>query len=221
VTQTTNAPLRPATDVDAVADRFLAELVALSPITATYLGIPGHEEDLDDFSPAGLAAHSELRRRTLAELDRATPADDIDRVTVAAMRERLTVAEETHAAGIDEMALNVIASPMQEIRGAFDLMATATEEDWGLLSRRMSKVPQALEGWQESLLAAAAKGNIAPRRQVEACIKQCQDLTADDGYFASLVDGARLSDGDGDGSLGAQTRDQLAAAVEHGAKLGG
>ena len=30
---------------------------------------------------------------------------------------------------------------------------------------------------------------MAPRRQVEECIKQCADLTADDGYFATLVAG--------------------------------
>ena len=89
---------RPATDVDRIAEDFLEAFVDLSPITATYLGIAGHDEDLDDFSPAGHEAHAELRRRTLAELERVTPVDDIDRVTIAAMRERLGLAEETHLA---------------------------------------------------------------------------------------------------------------------------
>ena len=66
----------------------------------------------------------------------------------------------------------------------------------------------------QSLVAAADKGNIAPRRQVEACIKQCKELTADDGYFATLVRGARLNDGDGDASLGDTTREQLTGAVD-------
>ena len=193
---TDTSTARPTTDVDRIADAFLAELVVLSPITATYLGIPGHEEDLDDFSPAGHAAHAELRRRTLAALDQATPADDIDRVTIAAMRERLGLAEETHQAGLDEMSLNVIASPLQEIRGCFDLMATDTDEDWGVIARRLAKVPTALEQWKESLLSAAAKANVAPRRQVEACATQCIDLTAADGYFANLLDGATAGDGD-------------------------
>ncbi|GAB3434072.1 DUF885 domain-containing protein [Phycicoccus ginsengisoli] len=198
---TTDTTPRPPTDIDRIADEYLAAEVALSPITATYLGIPGHEEELDDFSPAGHQAHADLRRETLSRLEAAAPVDDIDRVTLAAMRERLGLAEETHAAGLDEMALNVIASPLQEIRGCFDLMATATDEDWGVLSRRMTKIPAALEQWKESLLAAADKGNVAPRRQVEACIQQCADLTADDGYFATLVAGARLSGGDDDGDL--------------------
>src|SRR6185503_5140454 len=87
---------RPSTDVDRIADAFLDATVELSPTAATYMGIPGHDEDLDDYSPAGYAAHSELRRRTLAELAQATPVDDIDRVTVSAMRERLSLAEEKH-----------------------------------------------------------------------------------------------------------------------------
>ncbi|WP_346767679.1 DUF885 domain-containing protein [Knoellia koreensis] len=204
---------RPATDVDRIADDFFAKLVELSPITATYLGIPGHEEDLDDFSPAGHDAQSQLRRDTLEQLDRATPTDDIDRVTIAAMRERLGLAEEVHAAGLDEMSLNVIASPLQEIRGTFDLMATATDEDWGVIARRLAKVPTALEQWKESLLAAAERGDVAPRRQVEACIKQCEDLTADDGYFATLVEDARLSDGNDPGELSEASRAALAEAA--------
>jgi uncharacterized protein (DUF885 family) len=213
VTTDTTAP-RPATDIDRIAEAYLQEYVALSPITATYQGIPGHDEDLDDFSPAGLAAHAELRARTLTELDRATPVDDVDKVTLSAMRERLGVAEETHAAGIDEMSLNVIASPLQEIRGVFDLMPTATDEDWGVVARRMAKVPQALEQWKQSLTSAKAKGNVAPRRQVEKCIAQCEDLVEDEGYFATLVKEARLADGDGEGDLAETTREQLVAAVD-------
>jgi uncharacterized protein (DUF885 family) len=210
VTSDTTPAARPATDIDRIADDFLAEHVALSPITATYLGIPGHEEELDDFSPAGHEAHADLRRRTLAALDEAEPVDDIDRVTLAAMRERLGLAEETHRAGLDEMALNVIASPLQEIRGVFDLMPTGTDEDWGVISRRLAKVPVSLDQWKESLLSAAAKGNIAPRRQVEACIQQCKDLTAPDGYFAKLLEGARA----GEAELAAGAAAELTSSVE-------
>jgi uncharacterized protein (DUF885 family) len=209
----TTSAARPATDIDRIADDFLANFVALSPITATYLGITGHDEELDDFSPAGHEAHSALRADTLALLDGAAPVDEIDRVTLAAMRERLGLAEETYQAGLDEMSLNVIASPLQEVRGCFDLMPTATDEDWGAISRRLSRVPDALRGWKESLLSASSKGNIAPRRQVEACVQQCVDLVADDGYFAKLVEDARLSDA-GAGELAESTKDSLATAAD-------
>jgi uncharacterized protein (DUF885 family) len=211
---TETAGARPATDIDHIADDYLAKEVALSPITATYLGVSGHDEELDDFSPAGHEAHAALRAATLEQLDRATPVDDIDRVTLAAMRERLGLAEETHRAGLDEMALNVLASPLQSIRGCFDLMPTATDEDWGVISRRLEAVPEALAGWKVSLLSASAKGNISPRRQVEACIQQCADLVADDGYFATLVAEARLSEPSGPGELADSTREKLHGAAD-------
>ena len=206
---TQTSTTRPATDVDRIADDYLERTAALSPISATYFGIAGYETELDDFSPAGHAAASELRRDILSQLEGVSPVDDIDRVTVAALRERIGLAEETYAAGLDEMALNVIASPLQEIRGCFDLMSTDTDEDWGVFARRLEKVPTALDQWKQSLTAAAEKGNIAPRRQVRACIAQCEDLTADDGYFAGLLDGTTA----GTGELTDGTRAELEAAV--------
>ncbi|WP_282071161.1 DUF885 domain-containing protein [Janibacter hoylei] len=191
---TTEQP-RPQTPIDRIAEAHLDAEVELSPLTATYLGLPGHESEIDDLSPDGLAAASRLRRRTLAALDEAAPVDDVDRVTLEAMRERLGLAEEVHAAGLDLQEINVIASPMQAVRDVFDIMATATPDDWSTIATRLTRVPAALEQWTASLTAAATKGDIAPLRQYERCIEQCTDLTAPDGYFAGLADGARLDGG--------------------------
>ena len=124
--------------------------------------------------------------RTLAALAEATPVDDVDRVTVAALRDRLELAEEIHAAGLEEMSLNVIASPLQEIRDVFDLMPQESEADWATFATRMAKIPTAVGQYQESLLAGKAAGHVAPRRQVEQGIAQSTDLTTDDGYFATI-----------------------------------
>jgi uncharacterized protein (DUF885 family) len=182
------------TDVDRIANDYLDGLVELSPITATELGIAGHDEDLDDLSPAGHAALSNLRGETLDALARATPGDDIDRVTIAAMQERLGLETETYEAGIDLMSLNVLASPLQAVRDTFDLMNTATDAHWMTLATRMTKVPAALGSYVESLRAAAAMGLVSPKRQVEACVAQCVELAAEDGYFANLVKTAKAGD---------------------------
>jgi uncharacterized protein (DUF885 family) len=178
---------RPTTDVDRIAEAYLDAFVELSPITATYLGITGHDEDLDDFSPAGHDARSELRRRTLDALAQATPVDEIDGVTIAAMQERLGIAEETHAAWLEHMSLNVLACPLQEMRDIFDLMPTDTDAQWMTFAARMAKIPVALDSYVESLRAAAARGLVSPRRQVKACAAQCAQLAAGDGYFAILA----------------------------------
>ncbi|MGV1008735.1 MAG: DUF885 domain-containing protein [Dermatophilaceae bacterium] len=200
---------RHATEVDQIADDFLAASVDLSPMEATYLGIPGHDEDIDDLSPAGIAAHSDLRHATLAKLADAVPTDDVDKVTIAAMRERLGVAEQMYAAGLDEMSLNVIASPLQSVRDIFDLMPQDSDAAWTTFATRMAKVPQALAGYAESLIAARDKGNVTPRRQVLACAKQCRDFAAEDGYFGQLVPQARS----GERELSDPVRRMLAAAV--------
>jgi len=186
---------RPQTDVDRIAEAHFDAEVDLSPLAATYLGIPGHDTEVDDFSPDGYAAASRLRRSTLASLEQASPVDDVDRVTLAAMRERLGLAEEIHEAGLDLATINVLASPMQEVRDVLDLMPTATSEDWARIAGRLERIPTALEQWTESLSAAAAKGEIAPLRQYDRCIDQCGDLTAPDGYFAALLSGAALEGG--------------------------
>ena len=119
---------RPATAIDAIAESYVDSFVTLSPMEATYYGIAGHDADLDDLSPDGLAEHSALRRSTLAALAEATPTDDVDRLTIAAMTDRLTLAEQMYAAGLDHMNLNVLACPAQSVRDIFDLMGQSTED---------------------------------------------------------------------------------------------
>ncbi len=208
-TSTTPTPRRP-TEIDAAADRFFDAAVALSPISATFLGVPGHDDELDDLSVAGLEEHAALARTALAELDGLTALDDVDAVTVEVLRERLGLALEIHDAGYDAMELNVIASPMQEVREAFDLMPTATEEDWATIARRLAKIPAALDQWVERLEHAAGRGRVAPRRQVLGCVTQCEQFTADDGFFTVLLAGAKA----GDTELSAGLRADLAAAVD-------
>ena len=55
------------------------------------MGVRGHDDELPDLSPDGFAAVSELRHRTLAVLAAVEAVDSCDRITVAALREQLTV----------------------------------------------------------------------------------------------------------------------------------
>ncbi len=184
-------PARTPTAVDAVADGYFDAVVAASPIAATSLGLRTGQRELDDLSPDGYAHEAELARDALRRLEEVEPVDAIDRVTVAAMRERIGLALEVHEAGYDRMQLNVIASPLQGVRGVFDLMPTATQEDWATIAARLGAVPTALEQWTATVRQAADEGLVTARRQVERCIEQCRDLTDTDGYFAELLSGAR------------------------------
>jgi uncharacterized protein (DUF885 family) len=180
-------PARRATEADRIADAYLDASLALHPGKATRIGAPGYDDRLTDYSPEGIAARLDLDRRTLAQLDRVEATDAIDRVTIDALRDRLGVAVEVAEAGWEESDLNVIASPPQETRAIFDLMPTATAENWATIAKRLRAVPAALDGYRTSLLKALDRGDVSPRRQVEGVVVQCGNFTADDGFFASFA----------------------------------
>ncbi|MFW5469361.1 DUF885 domain-containing protein [Knoellia sp. CPCC 206435] len=193
---TPDAPVdRVPTAVDAIAEQHFDAVLEHSPIEATYLGVDVRQGELDDLSPEGYRARADLARATLSRLATAEPVDDIDRVTVAAMRERLELDVAVHEAGMDRADLNVIASPLQSLRDVFDLMPTDTAEQWATVATRLTAVPAALEQWRTSLLASAGEGRVSARRQVEACMRQCDDLVGEEGFFATYAAGARTKDG--------------------------
>ena len=163
---------RPATAVDAVADRYLETSAALDPCGATESGIAGYDDQITDYSPDGVVARAEAARTALRELDATAPADAADAVTVAAMRERLGVLLDLHEAGLDLGELNVIASPLQTMRDVFDLMPTDTEQDWATISRRLAQIPQRAAGYADGLRAAVSAGRAPAARQVRRGIEQ-------------------------------------------------
>ncbi|AFM17115.1 hypothetical protein Mycch_2340 [Mycolicibacterium chubuense NBB4] len=163
---------RAATAVDAVAERYLDTFAALDPCAATESGIAGFDDEITDYSPDGVAARAEAARTALRELDAAEPVDDVDSVTVAAMRERLGVLIDMHDAGLDLGELNVIASPVQTMRDVFDLMPTDSEDDWQTIGRRLAKLPERVAGYAEALRAAVAAGRAPAARQVRRGIQQ-------------------------------------------------
>ena len=194
---------RPGTAVDAVAERYLAASAALDPCAATESGIAGYDDQITDYSPDGVTARAEAAGAALRELDDAEPVDDVDVVTVAAMRERLGVLLDLHDARLDLGELNVIASPLQTMRDVFDLMATDTEDDWSVISRRLSQIPQRVAGYAEALRAAASAGRAPAARQVRRGIEQAGQIQRL--FIAMVADAAPGNDA---------LHEELAAAAE-------
>lgn len=185
--------LRTQTVVDAIADDYFDRYLLLNPLAATYLGVEGTYNSFPDLSPDGLAEMSALRRRTLASLEGAEGADSVDRVTIAALRESLSVAEELRSAGREDSLLRNIASPVQEVREIFDLMPKQSADDWSAIATRMSRVPEVLHGYARSLHEASDRGDISPRRQIIAVVQQLSRNGGQGGVFATLVESAPQS----------------------------
>ena len=175
-----------------LGDGYVEGLAALDPIAATSLGIAGHESELTDFSKAGEEARNALTRDTLARLETLPIEADGDRIARDVMREALAIIGELFETSDYLANLNVLASPVQSVRRVFDLMPVEDEGDWMVLAQRMARVPGALAGYRATLLRGIDARRFAARRQVEACIAQCETWGGEKGgenFFAGIVAG--------------------------------
>src|SRR5450759_2278715 len=183
--------------VRAVADAYVVSLAEANPLLATRLGLRPDEDRLPDLSPAGQQAADELARTALAELDRveraARPAGGDERRCARLMRERLEGDLALSAEGEHLRAISNIIGPVQQVRGVFMMMPTATAEHWAVIARRMARVPEALAGYRASLAEGARRGLLAAPRQVHAVVGQLDEWRAaanGRGWFAEFAVGA-------------------------------
>ncbi len=180
---------RTPTDVDRLADAFVDATVGQNPLLATYLGVDGAHDTLPDLSPDGFAEASRVRRDTLRQLDAAVPTDRQDRITAAALRDELETDEAVREIGDDLRDLDILESPQEGVRMVFDIMPTATDDDWSTIARRMAALPAALDGYAASLRTAAAHGRAPARRQVEEVATRIGANIGTSGFFATLAAG--------------------------------
>ena len=204
----------PHTEVDQVAERYYDAIVEASPLLATDLGLDSRQDEYDDLSPAGIDADYRRAMKALDELDQTVPADDIDRVTRAAMRNRLGLEAETHDNGYDLLAINGIDTGLHSIRAVYDAMPTDTPGQWETITRRLRAVPEAIDGWLASQLASIDAGIRPARRQVRLLASQIDGWTTAGGFFDEYLAGAAIADGPLPDSLRSQLGDAVQVAKD-------
>jgi uncharacterized protein (DUF885 family) len=171
-------------NVDAIAEDYVEAYATLDPFTATYAGIPGHDAETTDLSPAGFAERVDLARRTLQELKTATATDERERVAGEAMQERLTLEIEMHDVGLDR-SLNVIETPWHWTRQVYDLMPLESEEHWRNVAARLRDLPAAVTAYRQTMESDIAAGLLPARRQAVAVAEQAKRNA--ESFFTDLV----------------------------------
>ncbi|MFK0012850.1 DUF885 domain-containing protein [Streptomyces sp. NPDC091027] len=181
-----------------VADAYVDDLIALDPITGTYLGVAESSARLPDFSPAGSDALADLARTTLALLNAAEALpgadDDAERRCARLLRERLTAELAVHEADEHLRAVSNIHSPAHSVREVFSLTPTETEADWAAVSERLRAVPAALAGYRECLRLGLDRGLLGGPRATTTMIGQLTTWAGQDGtasaFFEEFVSAA-------------------------------
>ena len=173
--------------LDLLCDQYIRDVAALDPTAATDWGLPGDLGAFPDLSPMGLQRGIDLDVAMLAALEDIELRDETDRITAAALRDRLGLNVELFNTGELYADLNNIASPIQRLRDTFSLMPTETVADWENIVSRLRAIPSALDGYTQSLALGAKQGVIAAKRQVQIGIDQSRTLGQEGGYFADLL----------------------------------
>lgn len=181
--------------LDNACDAFVMDLATLSPTDATSWGVADEalNAELQDFSPEYWERRAELMRNMLMDVDALDSStdesddddsfDEVDHLTAAVLRDRLSIELDKHHAGEDLRLLNNIESPVQTIRDTFLLMDPAGTD---AIRGRLAKVPAALRGYRESLAEASSHGHIAAVRQIDQVISQCSDLAESGSMLETL-----------------------------------
>ncbi|GAB3656719.1 DUF885 domain-containing protein [Glycomyces tarimensis] len=175
--------------IDQIADKYVDDVLALSPMTATYLGVSGSDHLLDDLSPAGSTEQADLARRAIRDVEATEPVDERERIAKEAMLERLRLQVERYDEGDTYLSLNVLTSGVHDVRQIFDLMPTEGEEAAGNIAQRLAAVTDAFTQYTETLRAEAAAGRVASKRQVLEVAKHCDNWNGANGddFWAGLI----------------------------------
>ncbi len=209
---------RPLSALDRLADRFVEEYAAAVPTVATFIGVPGHDHRWPDRSPAGRAGLADLLRSTVTAARACGPVDHRDTVARDAMVERLEAELAREDSGWAAADLNSFDSPLQQFRQTFDVMPTATEQDWTTIGRRLAALPAAMDEYLAGLDSAAADGKVSAARQVRlaaAAARRWAGTPHLPGFFTTFVAPAPPGLADELRRAAAGAQDALLHAADH------
>ncbi|MGW1840790.1 DUF885 domain-containing protein [Streptomyces sp. NPDC002067] len=176
-----------------VADAYVDALIALDPVTGTYLGDAASSGRLPDLSPTGQEALAQLARTTLERLAVAealpAAANAVEQRCARLLRERLEAELAVHEAGEGLRAVSNLGSPLHSVREVFTLTPAETEEDWAAIAQRLRAVPDALEGYRAALDAGLRRELPGGPLQVATVVGQLDEWIGGDGrsWFAEFV----------------------------------
>jgi uncharacterized protein (DUF885 family) len=176
-----------------LADRYLVAFCALDPYKATSLGLDGHDHELADLSPDGIAARAGLARETLRSLaaieQAASTLDRDDQLCAALLRDRLSLQVEMADAGEPVRGLRTVGSAIEDVISAFEAMTPTSNEHWSTFVARVEALPTCVGSFESSLREGMRRGLLAAPRQAIGVAEQVRAWAHDggSGYFGTRL----------------------------------
>lgn len=184
----------------ALAEENVAQWSQLDPCAAIVAGVAVSGVGLTDYGDEACEDRAALARRTcdLALALRGVLPSGPAAVATSVVAERCGVEADLYESGQMQRRLDILTSPLQEIRRSIELTAPSSDnadgdggaaargEEWEAFTARLGGVPTAVDSYLSGLRAAADRGDRPAIRQIDAVAKQCQQF-AEREHFLGLA----------------------------------
>ena len=157
-----------------IADGFVDTLAELDPIVATYLGVPGYDYLMPDYSPEAMERSNDAEKEVLRRIQGERSENIRERRCSETVQEEMTWSIDQHELGLHYSGMNILHSPVQSLRQIFDLMPRMTTEDWENIASRMEGIGDSLASYRETLAEGVDRGKTTSKRQTAGCIEQIE-----------------------------------------------
>ena len=162
-----------------VSEEYVTESAKLSPIASTNLGIPGLEDQLDDFSLDHAEKGAKLLRDSIAKISAATPLNEFDRIAKDVALERMRSTLDLHESREAFILWGVLWSPVSSIRQVFEMMDPSSPDHIKNITARMKAISHSFDTWRSALLEVAKEGKVTAKRQVLGVADQLDTFAKD------------------------------------------
>ncbi len=180
-----------------IADGYVDTLAELNPIVATYLGVPGYDHMMPDFSPEAAEWSNQAELDVLHRIQKEHSDDLLEHRCSETVQEELSWSIDQYDAEVRYSSMNILHSPVQSIRQVFDLMPRSSTEDWENIASRMEGVGESINSYVKMLDEGIYIGMTASKRQTAGCIKQIKTWIGEretPPFFNGIVDAGNKSD---------------------------
>ena len=180
-----------------IADGYVDTLAELNPIVATYLGVPGYDHLMPDFSPEAAARSNQAELDVLHRIQEEHSDDLLEHRCSETVQEELSWSIDQYDADIRYAGMNILHSPVQSIRQVFDLMPRSSTEDWENIASRMEGIGESINSYVKLLDEGIYRGITTSKRQTAGCIKQIETWIGESDappFFNGIVEAGEKSD---------------------------
>ena len=180
-----------------IADGFVDTLAELNPIVATYLGVPGYDHLMPDFSPEASEKSDAAERDVLKRIQAERTESVRERRCSETVQEEMSSSIDQHTAGLQYSGMNILHSPVQSLRQIFDLMPRSSTEDWENIASRMESIGASIASYRETLDEGISKGITTSKRQTAGCIEQIETWVGKgdaDPFFNGIAEAGTASE---------------------------